>query len=451
MSGDQAQGAVHDMDPHEHEAGQGTQEDASKGEGAGTNPTFSLAGPGASNPASNAYVGDDYRLYNPQYGKEVDSPTWSLAQPLPHIVRPGMQHGALPEDRKEDKKEAQNGHEPTAEKPHSKDDSKGSEDGFFNTWSKIRHILREPLAEWLGITLAMTIGLCATLSNYTSSGQGGSYATQSMAWGFGFMAAIYVSGGISGKSGWSGWLGDYLLMILGGHLNPAFSIALSVFRGFPARKCVVYIAAQLLGAITAGGIAYAIYHDAIVEIGVKTGTPQNAGLAAEALITAPKSYVHPVTAFFTEFLGSAILFGAIVALGDDTNAPPGAGMQAFILGILITLVILALGYNTGGCFNCARDFGPRLTMLMAGWGGKLFRETHAWWIWGPWCADISGALFGALVYDMAIFTGGESPINYPPRRRKRAFQVRSVNLRKKLGLRRKKTRDIESSSAETCR
>lgn len=177
----------------------------------------------------------------------------------------------------------------------------------------------------------MLIGLCATLSNFTSSGQAGTYTSQSVAWGFGFMVAIYITGGISG-----------------GHLNPAFSIALSVFRGFPARKCVIYIAAQLLGAITAGGIAYAIYHDAILEVVAKTKMPQNTSVAAQAMITMPKTFVHPATAFFTEFLGSAILFGAIVALGDDTNAPPGAGMQAFILGILISVVILALGYNTGG-------------------------------------------------------------------------------------------------------
>jgi aquaglyceroporin related protein len=85
---------------------------------------------------------------------------------------------------------------------------------------------------------------------------------------------------------------------------------------------------------------------------------------------------------------------------------------------------------------------------MAGWGGHLFRETHAWWVWGPWCADISGALFAALIYDMAIFTGGESPINYPRRRRKRALRVRTVNLRKKLGIARKKTGDLERSVAE---
>jgi aquaglyceroporin related protein len=37
-----------------------------------------------------------------------------------------------------------------------------------------------------------------------------------------------------------------------------------------------------------------------------------------------------------------------MALGNDNNAPLGAGMNAFIVGVLITIVILALGYDTGG-------------------------------------------------------------------------------------------------------
>lgn len=177
----------------------------------------------------------------------------------------------------------------------------------------------------------MTIGLCATLSNFTSSGQAGSYTAQSAAWGFGFMVAIYTTGGVSG-----------------GHLNPAISIALSVFRGFPARRTLIYIGAQLLGAITAGGVAYLIYHDAILEVAATEKVPQNQSVAAQALITAPKPFVHPATAFFTEFVGSAILVGVLVALGDDNNAPPGAGMNAFIVGVLISIVVLALGSNTGG-------------------------------------------------------------------------------------------------------
>ncbi|CAI7625999.1 hypothetical protein N7527_002943 [Penicillium freii] len=427
----------------EREQPEGTEEEASKNDGMGQDPSYSLAGSGAQNPNNNrGYTDEEYEKYNSQADKGDDGPTWSLAQPLPHIVRPGMRHGALPEDRKEDKGATTESDEDPAQtdkvrkqqstEKRMKKVNDPREDGFFNTWSKIRHYLREPMAEWLGTTMAMTIGLCATLSNFTSSGQAGSYPAQSVAWGFGFMTAIYTTGGMSG-----------------GHLNPAISISLSVFRGFPARRCVIYIAAQLLGAITAGGISYAIYHDAIVEVATLAKVPQNASVAAQALLTLPKPFVRPATAFFTEFLGSAILVGSILALGDDTNAPPGAGMQAFIIGIIITIIILALGYNTGGCFNCARDFGPRLVAVMAGWGGHLFREYHAWWIWGPWVADITGALFGALIYDMAIFTGGESPVNYPPRRRKRAYRVRALNLRKKLRIGKRKLPDLEHSIADT--
>ncbi|KAJ6104588.1 hypothetical protein N7523_010908 [Penicillium sp. IBT 18751x] len=407
------------VEPREQEPPEGTQEAATRNEGLGHNPSFSLAAHEDQNPNSNYYQSRSHK-YD---GKEQDDPTWSLAQPLPHIVRPGMRHGALPEDRKEDQQTGQDSaggrkqNQPTGPR----------DDGFFNTWSKIRHYFREPLAEWLGTTIAMTIGLCATLSNFTSNSQAGTFTSQSIAWGFGFMVAIYTTGGVSG-----------------GHLNPAISISLSVFRGFPARQCLIYIAAQLLGAITAGGFAYAIYHDAIVEIAAAAKVPQSQSVASEAFITAPKPFVHPATAFFTEFMGSAILVGAVMALGDDSNAPPGAGMNAFILGVLISIVVLAFGYNTGGCFNCARDFGPRLVAVMAGWGGQLFQVTHAWWVWGPWCADISGALFGTFIYDVAIFTGGESPVNYPRRRRKRALRVRTVNLRKKLGIGRKeKTADLE--------
>ncbi|KAJ5542448.1 hypothetical protein N7461_008451 [Penicillium sp. DV-2018c] len=447
-SGSGQSGEVKDtVQPPSREAKGSTREEGSKRQGVGRNPTYSLAGDGTPNPANTQnntpFLDKDYQFYNPQYGRPQENPTWSLSQPLPHIMRPGMRHGALPEDRREDadaeadvEAEAdQDGMDETTKqrtKESRKQEISGvSEDGFFNSWSKIRYKFREPLAEWLGTTMAMTLGLCATFSNFTSHGQAGSYAAQAAAWGFGFMVAIYTTGGISG-----------------GHLNPAISISLSVWRGFPARKCLIYIAAQLVGAITAGGIAYALYHDAIVQVSTQAKVPQAKSVAAQALITQPKPFVAPATAFFTEFLGSAILFGVVLALGDDSNAPPGAGMQAFILGILISVIVLALGYNTGGCFNCARDFGPRLVAVMAGWGGSLFQETHAWWVWGPWMADISGALFGAFVYDMAIFTGGESPVNYPRRRRKRAYRVRMLNLRKKLRFGKHKIGDLERSVEE---
>lgn len=202
---------------------------------------------------------------------------------------------------------------------------------------------------------------------------------------------------------------------------------LSLYRGFPLRKALIYIAAQLLGAFVAGLVSYGVYRDAILSYnnaGGDTGSGSPVGLATGgtgvAMYTQPGSFSGPGGAFANEFVATAILSCAILALGDDSNAPPGAGMHAFIVGLLVTALTMAFGYNTGACLNPARDFGPRLATLAVGYGGNVFKARDMWWIWGPWGATISGAFFGGLLYDGAVFVGGESPINYPRGRRRRA-------------------------------
>lgn len=80
---------------------------------------------------------------------------------------------------------------------------------------------------------------------------------------------------------------------------------------------------------------------------------------------------------------------------------------------------------------------------MAGYGGKVFTQHHAWWVWGPWAADIAGGLFGAIFYDAMIFTGGESPINYPLQRRKRAWLIRLLKIQHWMRGRKPEDTDVE--------
>jgi aquaglyceroporin related protein len=73
------------------------------------------------------------------------------------------------------------------------------------------------------------------------------------------------------------------------------------------------------------------------------------------------------------------------------------------------LMMVALGYNTGLGISPARDLGPRLVGL---WAGYTDAFADPYWAYGPWGASISGALFGGFIYDLFIFVGGESPVNY---------------------------------------
>jgi len=117
--------------------------------------------------------------------------------------------------------------------------------------------------------------------------------------------------------------------------------------------------------------------------------------------------------FLTEFVATAILGVAILALGDDSNAPPGAGMHALIVGLIVTALTMAFGYTDGCGMNPARDLGPRMAAASVGYGKGVFQGNSVWWLWGVWGGEITGALFGGFVYDTAVFVGGESPINFP--------------------------------------
>ncbi|GAB7356294.1 hypothetical protein MBLNU459_g7097t1 [Dothideomycetes sp. NU459] len=375
------------------------------------------------------YVEDGYRSLNPEYEKEAEDPKFSLGGNLPHTVRPFMVRknrdgeqkavGVKKDEKGETERAPQventdaranrtqqqrdnDSHEPF---PQSEDHGTDGEafrtdesdmtgppsadtivpepepsDQPFNSWAAFRKRYQDPLGEWLGTTVVVALGLSGNLSVATSQDQAGTYQSMLWTWGLATMLGIYISGGSSGA-----------------HLNPAVTIMLSVY---------------VLGAFTGAVIAICIYRDTILYLDGAL-LPASTGIY---IYTQPKDYVKPATAFFTEAFATGALSGSILALGDDANSPPGAGMHAFIIGLLVTTLIMALGSNTGGTLNPARDFGPRLAAMALGYPTSIFNAGNAWWIWGGWGATITGALLGAAVYDACIFKGGESPVNYNTRK-----------------------------------
>lgn len=75
-----------------------------------------------------------------------------------------------------------------------------------------------------------------------------------------------------------------------GHLNPAVSITLVIFRGFPWRRASLLIVAQLLGAFVAGVLALAVYYDSL-KFFDPTRDPYISG---QALFTLPPKHVSDV-------------------------------------------------------------------------------------------------------------------------------------------------------------
>lgn len=278
------------------------------------------------------------------------------------------------------------------------------------TWSVIRTHHREALAEALAVFVQLTIGFCADLS-VTIANQGNPNTTD-WAWGLATMMAIYISGGVSGA-----------------HLNPTITTMLWFFRGFPKRKMPEYFTAQFLGAFCAGLAAYGVYYRSIQNY---LYLNSETGIITSFVTGQREAWIGPGTAFFNEFMGTACLTITILALGDDQNAPPGAGMNSLIIGLVITCLSMTFSYQTGAAFNPSRDFGPRLALLAVGFPSDLF--TNPYWFYGPWVGSLSGSFTGAFLYDFFIFTGGESPINYPLERTQRAMKKSGRKWKRRLHL-----------------
>lgn len=170
-------------------------------------------------------------------------------------------------------------------------------------------------------------------------------------------------------------LGVYASGASGGHINPAVTFASCVLRGFPWRKFLVYALAQILRAMCGSAIVYGNYKSAInvYEGGSNIRTVPGCSTTATGGIfcTYPAEFMTKTGQFFSEFLASAVLMFMIFALKDDSNL--GAGpLMPLALFFVIFGIGACFGWETGYAINLARDFGPRLTSYMIGYGHEVW-------------------------------------------------------------------------------
>ncbi|KAJ7648352.1 major intrinsic protein superfamily membrane channel protein [Mycena polygramma] len=269
-----------------------------------------------------------------------------------------------------------------------------------NAWARYRLVTREYVAEFLGVCMLVVFGTgvnCQVLlSSVTgvASSQKGDYLSVSFGWAVGIAVGVWVSGGISG-----------------GHINPAVTIALATYRGFPWKKVPGYIAAQTLGGLVGAALVYANYYRAI---NIFEGGPHVRTLATASLEPSQfLDYMTSVSCFFSEFLATAVLLIVLLAINDKKNYPPPAGLVPLVLFIVILGIAACLGMETGFAINPARDLGPRLLTSMVGYGRSVYTFRNQYWLWCPIMAPILGAQAGSLFYDAFLYTGAESPFNKP--------------------------------------
>ncbi|KAG1723529.1 major intrinsic protein superfamily membrane channel protein [Suillus paluster] len=278
---------------------------------------------------------------------------------------------------------------------------------YPNRWSNIREYISAPAAEFMGAFILCVFGCggnCqANLSANTSvsASPKGDVVTSNLCWALGLSLGVWISANYSG-----------------GHVNPAVTIALATVRGFPWKKVPIYLLAQLLGALCGSGVVYATYYHAInlVEGGSNIRT---IAVTGDLFATYAADYLTPVSAFFTEFVGSAMLITGIFMFTDKTNGPTPPGVLP--VGIFFTVLAIssALGMNTGAALNPARDLGPRLLTAMVGYGREVFDFRTQYWFWCPILGPVFGMIMAAFFYDAMLYKGSDSILNKPTEKAER--------------------------------
>jgi aquaporin Z len=166
--------------------------------------------------------------------------------------------------------------------------------------------------------------------------------------------------------------------VSGAHLNPAVSIAFALRGDFPWRRVPAYIVAQLLGAVLATLLLWALL-----------GKQGSAGL------TLPGEGISTLTAMMWEILLTAGLVSTI--LGVSSGAQQLGPIAAIGVGSYIALAGLWGSPVSGASMNPGRSLGPAL--VLGDW--------TAWWAYllGP----IAGAIIAVgVAYVLRGAGGGHS-------------------------------------------
>jgi aquaporin Z len=203
---------------------------------------------------------------------------------------------------------------------------------------------RRLFSELLGTFLLVLVGAGGAVVDAASDGQIARAAAVT-APGLTVLGIILFMGGIGGA-----------------HLNPAVTLAFSLRGDFPWRRVPGYVVAQLIGAVVACLVLWAVFG----RVGMLGATLPGPGFT-------------DVQAVVTEGL---LTFGLVsVILGTASSAQNVGPLSAIAVAGYIVLAGLWSSPVSGASMNPARSFGPAVAL----------GDFHDYWIY------LVGPLAGALV------------------------------------------------------
>ncbi|XP_050012085.1 aquaporin-7 isoform X3 [Alexandromys fortis] len=219
-----------------------------------------------------------------------------------------------------------------------------------------KEMVREFLAETMSTYVMMVFGLGSVAHMVLGEQKMGSFLGVNLGFGFGVTMGVHVGGGISGA-----------------HMNAAVTFANCALGRMPWRKFPIYVLGQFLGSFLAAATTYLLFYGAIDHFAggdlLVTGSLATANIFATYL----PEHMTLWQGFLDEVFLTALLQLGLFAITDKQNNPALQGTEALVIGILVCIIGVSLGMNSGYAINPSRDLPPRFFTFIAGWGKQVFR------------------------------------------------------------------------------
>ncbi|EKD14690.1 uncharacterized protein L3040_000213 [Drepanopeziza brunnea f. sp. 'multigermtubi'] len=246
--------------------------------------------------------------------------------------------------------------------------------------------MREMAAEALGVFFYVYPGIASQATFFLNPSGPGSGSIFQIGWGYaiGIAFAIIVCGPTSG-----------------GHFNPAITICLAVWQGFPWSKVPRYIFAQILGSFIAGLLLVGQYWPQISQLEAQFRaeglSPNSNGGPGSILCSFPGSaQTNYGYLFFIEFFVDSFIGLVIWAVLDPANPFIAPASAPFVIGLAYANMVWGFADATIST-NLARDLGTRMVAAIF-WGGDAFGKYAAIAI----LTNVPATLFATLVYEVVL-------------------------------------------------
>ncbi|GAA0709742.1 MIP/aquaporin family protein [Paraclostridium ghonii] len=247
-------------------------------------------------------------------------------------------------------------------------------------------LLGECISEFIGSWILIFIG-CGAVASMVLSGASISQWEIGIIWGLAVTIAIYVTGAVSGT-----------------HINPAVTIALMIYRDFPKKKVLPYIISQILGCFIGAATVYLLFNKLFISFESANNIIRSGanGLSTAGIFsTYPNVALNSFDALLVEIFITMLLVIVILAVGEEKNSnKPMSNLAPVFIGITIAIIGASFGVLTGFAMNPARDFGPKMFAVLAGWGSGALGPDMYFWV--PIVGPIIGAILAGFVFDKGV-------------------------------------------------